>query len=144
MGKLLTPLTSSNLKIHQLARDLLWVTYVRWLLTHPFGFGTVCYGWVITHIMYFVMYSLSQAMLGYELRKNGNSHNCEDDACAAMKLVLARLEGKISDVITQEVTWKRKFKTICTWKCFFNTVVVLGERSGKGKVADGCGKVACA
>lgn len=43
-------------------------------------------------------------MLGYELRKKGNPHNCLDDACAAMKLVLAKLEGKTGDVIAEEVT----------------------------------------
>ncbi|KAH6784344.1 small RNA degrading nuclease 3 [Perilla frutescens var. hirtella] len=45
---------------------------------------------------------LCKALLGYELRK-GNLHNCLDDARAAMKLVLARLEGKIGDVIAEEV-----------------------------------------
>lgn len=30
-------------------------------------------------------------MLGYEVRKEGASHNCLDDACAAMKLVLAKI-----------------------------------------------------
>ncbi|KAK6151217.1 hypothetical protein DH2020_016149 [Rehmannia glutinosa] len=37
------------------------------------------------------------------LCKKGSPHNCLDDACAAMKLVLARLEGKIDDVIAEEV-----------------------------------------
>ncbi|KAI3451985.1 hypothetical protein Pfo_008650 [Paulownia fortunei] len=46
---------------------------------------------------------LCKAMLDYELRKKGNPHNCLDDACAAMKLVLARLEGRIDDVIAEEV-----------------------------------------
>ncbi|XP_011099099.1 small RNA degrading nuclease 1 [Sesamum indicum] len=46
---------------------------------------------------------LCKAMLGYELRQKGNPHNCLDDACAAMKLVLARLEGRIDDVVTEEV-----------------------------------------
>ncbi|KAL8531844.1 hypothetical protein ACS0TY_008447 [Phlomoides rotata] len=46
---------------------------------------------------------LCKAMLGYELRKKGNPHNCLDDACAAMKLVLAKLEGKTGDVIAEEV-----------------------------------------
>lgn len=31
-------------------------------------------------------------MLGYEVRKKGAPHNCLDDACAAMKLVLAKIE----------------------------------------------------
>lgn len=48
---------------------------------------------------------LCKALLGYDLRK-GTQHNCLDDACAAMKLVLARLEGKIGDVIPEEVTSK--------------------------------------
>lgn len=42
-------------------------------------------------------------MLDYELRKKGEPHNCLDDACAAMKLVLAKLEGKTGDVIAEEV-----------------------------------------
>ncbi|OMO94614.1 hypothetical protein COLO4_16245 [Corchorus olitorius] len=33
-----------------------------------------------------------QSVLGYEVRKPGAAHNCLDDACAAMKLVLAKLE----------------------------------------------------
>lgn len=31
-------------------------------------------------------------MLGFELRKKDAPHNCVDDACAAMKLVLAKLK----------------------------------------------------
>ncbi|KAL3642908.1 hypothetical protein CASFOL_013723 [Castilleja foliolosa] len=46
---------------------------------------------------------LCKAKLGDELRKDGRPHNCMDDACAAMKLALARLEGKIDDEITEEV-----------------------------------------
>lgn len=46
---------------------------------------------------------LCKAMLDYELRKKGEPHNCLDDACAAMKLVLAKLEGKTGDVIAEEV-----------------------------------------
>ncbi|GER30921.1 small RNA degrading nuclease 3 [Striga asiatica] len=47
---------------------------------------------------------LCKTKLGYELREKGKPHNCLDDACAAMKLVLARLEGKIDSVlITDEV-----------------------------------------
>ncbi|KAG6421683.1 hypothetical protein SASPL_118240 [Salvia splendens] len=45
---------------------------------------------------------LCKALLGYELRK-GSLHNCLDDARAAMKLVLARLEGKIDDIVAEEV-----------------------------------------
>ncbi|KAK4488410.1 hypothetical protein RD792_004173 [Penstemon davidsonii] len=46
---------------------------------------------------------LCKAMLGYELREKGNPHNCLDDACAAMKLVLARVEGQVNDIISEEV-----------------------------------------
>ncbi|XP_057424902.1 small RNA degrading nuclease 3-like isoform X1 [Lotus japonicus] len=35
---------------------------------------------------------LCQAVLGYEVREKGAPHNCLDDACAAMKLVLARIK----------------------------------------------------
>ncbi|KAL0343732.1 UNVERIFIED_CONTAM: Small RNA degrading nuclease 3 [Sesamum angustifolium] len=49
---------------------------------------------------------LCKAMLGYELRQKGNPHNCLDDACAAMKLVLARVEGRIDDVIAEEAIKK--------------------------------------
>ena len=31
--------------------------------------------------------------MGYEVRKKGAPHNCLDDACAAMKLVLAKIDG---------------------------------------------------
>ncbi|PIN09355.1 3'-5' exonuclease [Handroanthus impetiginosus] len=44
---------------------------------------------------------LCKAMLGYELRVQGNPHNCLDDACAAMKLVLARIEGRVNDVLAE-------------------------------------------
>ena len=37
--------------------------------------------------------------MGYDLREEGASHNCLDDARAAMKLVLAKLESKADDVI---------------------------------------------
>ncbi|XP_043702664.1 small RNA degrading nuclease 1-like [Telopea speciosissima] len=35
---------------------------------------------------------LCKSVLGHELRKEGAPHNCLDDACAAMKLVLAKIE----------------------------------------------------
>ncbi|KAL9261184.1 Small RNA degrading nuclease 1-like protein, partial [Drosera capensis] len=38
-----------------------------------------------------------QSMLGYEVRKEGEPHNCLDDACAAMKLVLAKIEKGFDD-----------------------------------------------
>lgn len=38
-------------------------------------------------------------MLGYEVRKKGDPHNCVDDACAAMKLVLAKLESGFDNPI---------------------------------------------
>ncbi|GMN34538.1 hypothetical protein TIFTF001_004739 [Ficus carica] len=48
-----------------------------------------------------VMYSLAdvQSLLGYELRKKDSPHNCLDDACAAMKLVIARLKNQVEDTI---------------------------------------------
>ncbi|CAA2981945.1 small RNA degrading nuclease 1-like [Olea europaea subsp. europaea] len=46
---------------------------------------------------------LCKGVLGYELRKEGSPHNCLDDACAAMKLVLARLEHGADGVIQEEV-----------------------------------------
>ncbi|KDP31991.1 hypothetical protein JCGZ_12452 [Jatropha curcas] len=36
--------------------------------------------------------TLCKSVLGYELRKEGAPHNCVDDACAAMKLILAKVE----------------------------------------------------
>lgn len=36
--------------------------------------------------------SLCQSVLGYEVRKKGASHDCLDDACATMKLVLAKIK----------------------------------------------------
>jgi RNA exonuclease 1 len=38
-------------------------------------------------------------VLGYELRKAGDPHNCLDDACAAMKLVLAKIERGVDNYI---------------------------------------------
>lgn len=40
-----------------------------------------------------------QAVLGYELRREGESHNCLRDAKAAMELVLAKLEHGFDDPI---------------------------------------------
>ncbi|XP_042481309.1 small RNA degrading nuclease 1-like isoform X2 [Macadamia integrifolia] len=42
---------------------------------------------------------LCKSVLGYELRKEGAPHNCLDDALAAMKLVLAKIEHGFDDVI---------------------------------------------
>ncbi|KAM5576640.1 hypothetical protein ABKV19_007473 [Rosa sericea] len=36
---------------------------------------------------------------GYEVRKKGSPHNCLDDACAAMKLVLAKVVREVGDTI---------------------------------------------
>ncbi|XP_058725360.1 small RNA degrading nuclease 1-like [Vicia villosa] len=36
--------------------------------------------------------SLCQAVLGHGVRKKGATHNCQDDACATMKLVLAKIK----------------------------------------------------
>lgn len=55
-----------------------------------------------------VFISSGQSLLGYEVRKKGAPHNCLDDACAAMKLVLARIENKINDAIPLtevDVSW---------------------------------------
>ncbi|TQE12129.1 hypothetical protein C1H46_002199 [Malus baccata] len=40
-------------------------------------------------------YYFIQSVLGYEVRKQGSPHNCLDDACAAMKLVLAKIKGEV-------------------------------------------------
>lgn len=38
-------------------------------------------------------------MLGFELRKKGSPHNCLDDACAAMKLAIEKVEHDVDNVI---------------------------------------------
>ncbi|KAJ6990310.1 small RNA degrading nuclease 1-like [Populus alba x Populus x berolinensis] len=43
--------------------------------------------------------NLCKCVLGYELRKAGDPHNCLDDACAAMKLVLAKIERGVDNYI---------------------------------------------
>ncbi|KAK9288003.1 hypothetical protein L1049_016448 [Liquidambar formosana] len=43
--------------------------------------------------------NLCKFILGYEVRKKGAPHNCLDDACAAMKLVLAKIERGFDDAI---------------------------------------------
>ncbi|KAK9053255.1 hypothetical protein SSX86_029888 [Deinandra increscens subsp. villosa] len=40
---------------------------------------------------------LCKAILGYELRKEGDPHDCLEDARAAMKLVLAKMEGGVDN-----------------------------------------------
>ncbi|KAE7999650.1 hypothetical protein FH972_004056 [Carpinus fangiana] len=42
---------------------------------------------------------LCKSVLGYEVRRKGAPHNCLDDACAAMKLVLAKIEHGVDNVI---------------------------------------------
>ncbi|KMZ66199.1 RNA exonuclease [Zostera marina] len=44
--------------------------------------------------------NLCKSVLGIELRKEGEPHDCINDACAAMKLVLAKLEHGFNDPIT--------------------------------------------
>lgn len=51
---------------------------------------------------------MTQSLLGYELRKKDSPHNCLDDACAAMKLVIARLKNQVEDTIPLtevDVSW---------------------------------------
>ncbi|XP_061339974.1 small RNA degrading nuclease 3-like [Gastrolobium bilobum] len=43
--------------------------------------------------------SLCQAVLGYEVRENGAPHNCLDDACAAMKLALAKIKHGVDTAL---------------------------------------------
>ncbi|XP_041001506.1 small RNA degrading nuclease 1-like isoform X1 [Juglans microcarpa x Juglans regia] len=43
--------------------------------------------------------NLCKSVLGYEVRKKGAPHNCLDDACAAMKLVLAKLDNGVDKAI---------------------------------------------
>ncbi|XP_059296334.1 small RNA degrading nuclease 3-like isoform X2 [Lycium ferocissimum] len=43
--------------------------------------------------------SLSKSVLGFELRKKDSPHNCLDDACTAMKLVLAIVELGADNII---------------------------------------------
>lgn len=43
-----------------------------------------------------------QSVLGCGVRKEGAPHNCLDDACAAMKLVLAKLQHGFDDPIAIE------------------------------------------
>lgn len=45
---------------------------------------------------------LCQSVLGCGVREEGTPHNCLDDACAAMKLVLAKLEHGFDDPIAIE------------------------------------------
>ncbi|KAK6923083.1 Exonuclease, RNase T/DNA polymerase III [Dillenia turbinata] len=50
--------------------------------------------------------NLCQVVLGYELRKEGAPHSCLDDACAAMKLAIAKIEqgyDKLIPSIPKEV-----------------------------------------
>ncbi|XP_031253602.1 small RNA degrading nuclease 3-like [Pistacia vera] len=44
--------------------------------------------------------NLCKSVLGYEIRKNGAPHDCLDDACAAMKLVLAVIERGVDNAMT--------------------------------------------
>lgn len=55
---------------------------------------TVSDAWLIVSNIFFF-----QSVLGYEVRKKGSPHNCLDDARAAMKLVLAKVEREVGDTI---------------------------------------------
>ncbi|KAF5752874.1 hypothetical protein HS088_TW01G00792 [Tripterygium wilfordii] len=44
------------------------------------------------------LHNLCKSVLGYELRKEGAPHNCLDDARAAMKLALARIEHGVDNI----------------------------------------------
>lgn len=37
--------------------------------------------------------------MGFELRETGAPHNCLDDACAAMKLVLAKIKSGVENLL---------------------------------------------
>ncbi|XP_016497164.2 small RNA degrading nuclease 1-like isoform X1 [Nicotiana tabacum] len=43
--------------------------------------------------------NLCKSVLGFELRKKDSLHNCLDDACTAMKLVLAKIECGVDCII---------------------------------------------
>ncbi|XP_019228028.1 PREDICTED: small RNA degrading nuclease 3-like [Nicotiana attenuata] len=43
--------------------------------------------------------NLCKSVLGFELRKKDSPHNCLDDACTAMKLVLAKIERGVDCII---------------------------------------------
>ncbi|XP_015865910.2 small RNA degrading nuclease 3 isoform X2 [Ziziphus jujuba] len=42
--------------------------------------------------------NLCKSVLGYEVRQKGAPHNCLDDACAAMKLVLAKIDLQVANI----------------------------------------------
>ncbi|KAK1419020.1 hypothetical protein QVD17_28176 [Tagetes erecta] len=59
---------------------------------------------------------LCKTVLGYELRKDGDPHNCLEDARAAMKLVLAKIEGGVdnnSTPISQNAHETIAMKLLC-------------------------------
>ncbi|GAA0185572.1 exoribonuclease [Lithospermum erythrorhizon] len=45
------------------------------------------------------LYNLCKSVLGFELRQKGSPHNCLDDAIAAMKLAIAKVENGVDSVI---------------------------------------------
>lgn len=47
--------------------------------------------------------NLCKSVLGCEVRREGDPHNCLDDACAAMKLALAKLEHGFDNAIEVEL-----------------------------------------
>lgn len=61
--------------------------------------------WLISNVSMFWVHVLFfkilfwQAVLGYELRQKGAPHNCINDATAAMKLVLAKIERGVDNDI---------------------------------------------
>ena len=70
---------------------------------------------------------LKQAVLGYEVRKEGAPHNCLDDARAAMKLVLAQIEHGVDNAfpLVQELVGLDLHVNCCTILMVIASVVLL-------------------
>ncbi|KAK7842719.1 small rna degrading nuclease 3, partial [Quercus suber] len=61
--------------------------------------GTILVGHSLNNDLQALKLDHARSVLGYEIRKKGAPHNCLEDASAAMKLVLAKIENGVDKAI---------------------------------------------
>ena len=71
-----------------------------------------------------------QSVLGYELRKEGEPHDSVEDARAAMKLVLAKIEIGIDDAAPVQQNDVSMELILCVFDRFALVIRLIGSISG--------------
>lgn len=98
--------------------------------------------------LWFIVYHqlLWQAVLGCGVREKGAPHNCLDDACAAMNLVLAKIKHGVDrefpiSLAQEPVSWHIHLQhcivniimLIGYWRSIYYCYIVLGSRKWDSK-----------